>query len=70
MKRGIILIATLTLATLLVGCELYNRSENKPPQPNPNEVEFNATYLIGDYYGDIYDNGLGNYYIYLSNKNI
>ena len=49
MKRGIILIATLTLATLLVGCELYNRSENKPPQPNPNEVEFNATYLIGDY---------------------
>ena len=70
MKRGIKLIATLALATLLVGCELYNRGENKPPQPNPNEVEFNATYLIGDYYGDIYDNGLGNYYIYLSNKNI
>ena len=70
MKRGIKLIATLTLATLLVGCELYNRGENKPPQPNPNEVEFNATYLIGDYYGDIYDNGLGNYYIYLSNESI
>ncbi len=70
MKRGIILFATLTLTTLLVGCELYNRGENKPPQPNPNEVEFNATYLIGDYYGDIYDNGLGNYYIYLSNENI
>ncbi len=70
MKRGIILFATLTLATLLAGCELYNRGENKPPQPNTNEVEFNATHLIGDYYGDIYDNGLGNYYIYLSNVSI
>ena len=70
MKKSILLFAVLSLATLLAGCELYNRNENKPPQPNPNEVEFNATYLIGDYYGDIYDNGLGNYYIYLSNTNI
>lgn len=70
MRRTITLSLILTLTTLLVGCELYNRGENKPPQPNPNEVEFNATYLIGDYYGDIYNNGTGNYYIYLSSVDI
>lgn len=70
MKKSIILFAALALATLLSGCELYNRGEDNPPQPNTNEVEFNATYLIGDYYGDIYNNGQGNYYIYLSNVSI
>ena len=69
MKRGIKLIATLAVATLLAGCELYNRNNNQPPVVHE-EYEIEAKYLIGDYYGDIYDNGLGNYYIYLSNESI
>ena len=70
MKKSILLIATFALATLLAGCELYNRGENKLPPTDPNEVKFEARFLIGDYYGDIYNNGLGNYYIYLSSVDI
>ena len=66
MRKSILLLASFALATLLAGCELYNRDDNKLPPINPNEVKFEATYLIGDYYGDIYSNGTGNYYIYLS----
>lgn len=70
MKKSIILIAAFAFATLLTGCELFNLGNSKQPQINPNEVQFTVTSLVGDYYGDIYDNGLGNYYIYLSNVGI
>ena len=59
MKRTITLSLLFTLATLLAGCELYNRNNNQPPVVHE-EYEIEAKYLIGDYYGDIYDNGLGN----------
>ncbi len=70
MRKSILLLASFALATLLAGCELYNRDENKLPPTDPNEVKFEARYLIGDYYGDIYNNGTGNYYIYLSSVDI
>lgn len=70
MKKSILLIATFALATLFSGCELYNRGNNDLPPVDPYMVEFEASYLNGDYYGDYYNIGKGNYYIYLSDKGI
>ena len=39
--------------------------ENEEPEPEDG-VKFAATYLQGDYYGDQYSPGVGNYYVYLS----
>lgn len=70
MKKSILFITTFALATLLAGCELYNNGGNGQTPVDTKEVRFEATYLIGDYYGDIYDNGTGNYYVYLSNAGV
>ena len=51
MKKSILLIATFALATLFSGCELYNRGNNDLPPVDPYMVEFEASYLNGDYYG-------------------
>lgn len=43
--------------------------ENEEPEPEPEPedgVKFAATYLQGDYYGEQYSPGVGNYYVYLS----
>ena len=42
---------------------------NEKPEPEDG-VKFAATYLQGDYYGDEYSPGIGNYFIYLSDLGI
>ena len=61
---------TVVLATLLSGCELFFNFNNITPPIDPYKVEFTASYLIGDYYGDYYGIDKGNYYIYLSDKGL
>ena len=41
--------------------------QNDEPEPEPeNGIKFVATYLQGDYYGEQYSPGVGNYFFYLS----
>ena len=41
------------------------------PEPEPEDgIKFVATYLQGDYYGDKYSPGVGNYFVYLSDLGI
>ncbi len=45
--------------------------QNEEPEPEPEDgVKFVATYLQGDYYGDEYSPGVGNYFVYLSDLGI
>lgn len=69
MKKSILFIATLLSATLLTGCE-WIFGHSPITFPDPYKVEFEASSLIGDYYGDYYGIGKGNYYIYLSDKGL
>ena len=43
--------------------------QNEEPEPEDG-VKFVASYLQGDYYGDQYSPGVGNYYVYLSDLGI
>ena len=43
--------------------------QNDEPEPE-NGIKFVATYLQGDYYGDEYSPGVGNYFVYLSDLGI
>ena len=54
---------------LLCGCELYNKG-GKQPESDTTQVEILAKCLTGDYYGDYFGNGKGNYCICLSSRGI
>ena len=47
------------------------KEQGEEPEPEPEDgVKFAATYLQGDYYGEEYSPGVGNYFFYLSDLGI
>ena len=47
------------------------QNDEPEPEPEPEDgIKFVATYLQGDYYGDEYSPGVGNYFVYLSDLGI
>lgn len=67
MKKYLLLISLLALS--LTSCGLFNNNEDKPI----NKPEYASKYafpkhLDGEYYGDYFRAGVGNYYIHLSTK--
>ena len=42
------------------------KEQNEEPEPEPDTINIDASYLDGEYYGDEYSPGVGNYFVYLS----
>lgn len=63
----------MAVALLFAACERGNDDvvpSNKPDTPDQTEdgVQLTATYFGGEYYGDYYSPGVGNYFIHFSDK--
>lgn len=66
MKTNVLAIIFTIVSFVLVGCNGHQHDDNinKPAEP----IIISARYLDGEYYGDHFSPGVGNYYIHLSTR--
>ena len=69
MKGILFRLITATALLMFVGCEWDWFNNTEVPQPDPvTKFVCNAKHFDGEYYGDYYNPGVGNYFIHISTK--